>query len=356
MQEHDHERKWYLAAKVLSGSILDAREQEEWETLKDDTTFRQEFELVQKYWSKMDTLPYGSIDTEKDWKIVWDKIRHHVQPGRRSTFAPWLRYAAVIAISMSVSFLIGWGISNDLFQGGKPLLTTVEAPPGSKTLVTLPDNSKIWLNAHSSVSYDENFGVDNRRLKLEGEAFFDVVKNSVPFVVQTDLYDISVLGTAFNVKTYRDDDKIVTTLVRGSLRIDHVDRSGSKKEVYLKPNEKLIVSRTPGSQDAALTFQVEKGIDAEMETAWKDGWLSVYGESLGELAKKIERMYDIKMIFEDKELGDYRYTGRIRQLSLEQVMKALALTSPVKFEISEKTVTLWENKSAKSKYRSLQTP
>ena len=362
MQDNElNERRWYLATKVLS-SGLDADEQAEWEILKSDPAFQHEFTLVEKYWQKMDALPYQQINTEKDWKIVWENIRQQVpaKAKRERRATPWLRYAAVIVVCMAISFFTGSRFSRIMFSSdGSEQLTTIEAPAGSKTYITLPDSSKVWLNAKSRISFDKNFGSENRDLKLEGEAFFDVVKKKVPFRVETPLYNVAVVGTAFNVKAYNDDDRATTTLVRGLVNIERTTKAGKTEVIQLKPNEKVIALR----KDAAgapfsgeYIFNVEREIDAAIETAWKDGWLSVKGESLSELAKKLERLYDIKIIFQDEELRRYRYTGRLRQLSLEQVLKALSLTSPIEFTIAEKAVTLRENQSTKSKYRSLQIP
>jgi transmembrane sensor len=354
---NDDERKWYLATKVLT-SGLDATEQAEWETLKNDLTFQQEFTLIEKYWSKLDTLPYQQIDPEKDWKIVRDRVQQQVPLQRQRVAMPWLRYAAIIVVCMAVSFFVGSRMRNGLFSSGSQQLTTIEAPAGSKTYITLPDSSRVWLNAKSKISFDENFGIDNRYLKLEGEAFFDVVKKKTPFRVETPLYTVAVLGTAFNIKAYSDDDHVSTTLVRGLVNIEYTTPLGATQIMQLKPNEKIIASRTDSGDASAKNyiFNHERGIDAENETSWKDGWLSVKGESLRELARKIERLYDVKINFENEELKTYRYTGRLRQLSLEQVLKALSLTSPVEFTIDEKNVTLRENQSTKSKYRSLQAP
>jgi ferric-dicitrate binding protein FerR (iron transport regulator) len=360
MQEHElNERKWYLATKVLT-SGLNADERAEWEALKNDLAFQQEFTLVEKYWQKMDTLPYQQINAEKDWKLVWDTIRQQVPVRGQRTAIPWLRYAAVFLVCMAISFFIGARFSGILSNSDNTAqLTTIEAPAGSKTYITLPDSSHVWLNAKSKITFNKDFGAENRHLKLEGEAFFDVVKKKVPFRVETPLYTVAVLGTAFNIKAYSDDDRATTTLVRGLINIERTAKAGKTEVTPLKPNEKLIASRTSNGGIAfagEYTFQVERGVDAAMETAWKDGWLSVQGESLNELAKKIERLYDIKINFQDEELQRYRYTGRLRQLSLEQVLKALSLTSPIEFTIAEKTVTLRENQSTKSKYNSLQVP
>lgn len=354
---NDDERKWYLATKVLT-SGLDDTEQAEWETLKNDLTFQQEFALVEKYWRKLDTLPYQQIDPEKDWKIVRERVQQQVPLQRERVAMPWLRYAAIIVVCMAVAFFVGSRMRNGLFSSGNQQLTTIEAPAGSKTYITLPDSSRVWLNAKSKISFDENFGIDNRYLKLEGEAFFDVVKKKVPFRVETPLYTVAVLGTAFNITAYGDNDYISTTLVRGLVNIELHEENGEANVIQLKPNEKILVSRMiKGSEsESYYVYGIKRGIDAENETSWKDGWLSVRGESLYELARKIERLYDVKINFENEELKKYRYTGRLRQLSLEQVLKALALTSPVEFTIDEKNVTLRENQATKSKYRSLQTP
>jgi transmembrane sensor len=336
------ERKWHLATKALTGGLNPA-ENLEWEEYLEDPQFRREFEAVKNNWDTFGTLPYQQINAAEDWKT----IRNRIGIKRPRKFSALLRYAAVFIFAVGVTYYVSQLATNKLDSR----LTTIEAPAGTRTVVTLPDSSKVWLNAHSKISYGANFDSDNRNVKLEGEAFFDVVSKKVPFSIHTPVYDITVLGTAFNVKVYPDDRESVTTLVRGSLRIERMTSSGQREHIILKPNEKVLL---PNQREA--DFVVKKDIDAEGESAWKDGWLSVRGESLHELARKIERLYDVKIKFQDQVLESYRYTGRIRQLSLEQVLKALALTSPVEFTIEEKTVILRENKKAKEKYQSIQAP
>jgi transmembrane sensor len=204
------------------------------------------------------------------------------------------------------------------------------------------------LNAESRITFDQQFGKENRNLTLEGEAFFDVTKDEVPFKVHTSSYDIAVLGTAFNVKAYPDDDITTTTLVHGSLKVTRT-AEGKSEEFLLHPNEKIVLRGDTASRiNNAITL--EKNIDAAAEADWKDGWLTVRGESLGDLSKKIERLYNVKIEFKDENMKSYRYSGRIQQFSLEQVMNALALTSPVRFEIHEKLVKLSIDESAKAKY------
>jgi len=338
---NNQDRRWELAAKLLTNTLA-PEEQEEWVAALTDPEFRTQFEQLQKDWHTLGTLPYDRISTQLDWQKVQQAIHARHQPARRVWLAPVWRYAATILLGVAVAFYAGRYTGTGADEGQ---LTTIEAPPGSRTAITLPDSSRVWLNAHSRLSYQPGFGTTHRRLTLEGEAFFDVNHAEEPFTIQAPQYTITVLGTAFNVNAYPDEAVSTTTLVRGSLQVTRINAQGTEETIVLKPNEKAVF-RQPG-------LVVEKNVDAASEMSWKEGWLTVRGESLHELAKKIERLYDVKVNFEDKSLQDYRYSGRIRQFSLEQVLKALALTSPVAFTIQEKNVTLRENKDTRHKYESL---
>jgi len=352
MQENEQdERRWHLAARVLTGT-LPADEQDEWNEYLADALFREEFGRVTTYWEKLGALPYQQIDTEKDWEAVMAKVRD-VRKTRTLSVFPWLRYVAAIVAFVVVAGLGWWlGRHGDMGQTDGVVMTVVEAPAGSKTYVTLPDSSSVWLNAGSRITFASNFGVANRNIELTGEAFFEVKKNAVPFTIHTYAYTIAVLGTAFNVQAYADDDRVTTTLVRGSLKVTRPHLTATADEALLVPNDRLVFRKTAGNNGTAT---LDHNINATQAAAWKDGWLAVSGESLEELARKMERLYDISIHFQDADLKQYRFSGRIRQLSLEQVLKALSLTAPVEFSIDEKEVILRENKATRSTYRSLQT-
>lgn len=346
----DDDRSWYLASKQLTEGLSDA-EQLEWEVVLRDEKFKNDFALLEKHWHALESSAYAQINVSEDWEAVRAKIRAMPQERRPLTSSPWLRYAAAVAFLVTSAYL-AWTFKK---QPTAASLTRIEAPVGARTYVTLPDSSHVWLNAGTLISFDQHFGTDNRSLTLEGEAFFDVEKSNVPFRVHTAAYDIAVLGTAFNVKAYRNDDVVTTTLIRGALKVNRTAATGVVEEILLHPNEKITLQGLPAER-SNHPLLLEKNIDAVAEADWKDGWLTVRGESLNELSKKIERLYNVTIHFEDESLKAYKYTGRIQQFSLEQVLKALALTSPIDFEINEKSVTLRENKNTKSKYKTLPTP
>jgi transmembrane sensor len=339
------ERKWYLAARSLSNSLT-SEEEYEWTAIMRDEKFRNQFERIKKYWGDSENLPYLDINTQEDWQRVAGKIRSLKQVNERSMLSYMWRYAAAVAAIVVVGVWI-WKMADQPDHG--TFLSAIEAPKGARTSITLPDSSHVWLNAESRITFDQQFGKEHRTLTLEGEAFFDVKKSNVPFQVHTGSYDVAVLGTAFNVKVYPDDDMTSTTLVHGSLKVTRVNGKGQTEEILLHPNEKIVLKG-----DTAERFNnpivLEKNIDAAADADWKEGWLTVRGESLEELSKKIERLYNVKIEFDDANMKSYRYSGRIQQFSLEQVMNALALTSPVRFEIHEKEVKLSIDESAKAKY------
>jgi len=242
----------------------------------------------------------------------------------------------------------------------------IKVPFGSRTMVTLPDGTKVWLNAGSKLKYRQNFLQEKRIVNLEGEAYFEVVKyHNIPFYVNTSDINIVVLGTKFNVRSYPEDKIIEATLIEGKIK---VVGKNSNYSLYLKPKQKLIVDKenlrliskiidntNVNNETKEDNIQEEKNLQVRVknfaeikeninvyeDTGWKDGVLVFNQEPLENLAKKLERKYDIKFVFEDEDLKKLTYTGTLKDYPLEQVLKAIKLTSPVDYNINEKIVKLY---------------
>jgi transmembrane sensor len=276
-----------------------------------------------------------------------------------------LRYAAMIAVVLSIAtgtFFLGHGF----YFPSDESYYEIEVPYGGRSTIQLPDGSEVWLNAGSKLKYSRQFGNKNREVFLEGEAFFNVEKSKHSFIVHTSDLDIHVLGTSFNVKSYPDEDRIETTLIEGIIRIE---RELSDKPVFLKPKEKLtfrkscnLVSIKSAEDENDIEdskkiqvvpdkitprIQIFENINTEESISWKEGDLIFNKEPLDNLAKKLARKYDIRFEFTDEELKNYSYSGTLRDFPLEQVLKALELTSPVKYTIEGKIVKLSFNRSFK---------
>lgn len=243
----------------------------------------------------------------------------------------------------------------------KPALAqnTVSTKKGSKSKIQLPDGTEVWLNADSKITYNEKFQGNIREVQLSGEAFFDVVRDeSRPFIIHTDVIDVKVLGTAFNVRSYADEKNTETSLIRGLVEVTL--RNDPNKKFTLKPNDKLIVANdkasdvVPGSNATAhdvcqlLTttmarVRFKENESNALETLWVSNKLAFDKESLEEIALKIERWYDVKVNILDKKLKRGEYSGVFENESLQQVMEALQLSGSGDFnyEINRKEVTIY---------------
>jgi ferric-dicitrate binding protein FerR (iron transport regulator) len=280
--------------------------------------------------------------------------------------------AAILSVIVITGAMLGGYLLRPAPQS-EEAITTIYSPAGQRTEITLPDNSKVMLNSKTTLKYSAAFNPSNREIFLDGEAYFDVTKGNLPFEVKTEALNIRVLGTAFNVKCYSDESVAEATLVRGSMIVEKLDNeSNVSEEIKLKPNQKVVINKvreslvaekeveSPGQADASKTAEIKvhqaKSInlvdsyDTQKSTGWIDGLLIVEGESLGDLSKKIERRYDVTIVFMSETLKSFKYTGTLKEYSLEQVMKALEATSPIDYRVDKNMVYIGEKREEIDRY------
>ncbi|MEX0315733.1 MAG: FecR family protein [Allomuricauda sp.] len=209
-------------------------------------------------------------------------------------------------------------------------------PKGGQFFVQLSDGTKVWLNSDSKLKYPVGF-IDGQSRKVEllyGEAYFDVSSstnhNGSNFVVQTDIQEIEVLGTEFNVKAYQDDASIVTTLVEGKVSIDN-----GRQATFLKPSEQSIVDL----KNSDITIKkVNKVFD---EIAWKEGYFSFKSKSMKEIMKILSRWYDIDYAFKDSKKESKKFTGVLdRESTIDQILINIQKTNEINFQIYDRTVII----------------
>ncbi len=215
-------------------------------------------------------------------------------------------------------------------QIGYNILTV---PKGTQFKLILSDGTKIWLNSDTRIKYPNEF-VEGELRKVEllyGEAYFKVspstLHNNSRFQVLTGRQKVEVLGTEFNIKAYKGSNRIVTTLIKGIIRIEN----GSAKKI-MKPNYQAIV--TTGNPAIALhqvsTFDI---------TAWRKGLFSFEKISLYEITKVLSRWYDVRFVFLNQNAKELKYTGILdRKLKLETILSILEKTNDVKYERKGKTI------------------
>ena len=203
---------------------------------------------------------------------------------------------------------------------------------GEVYTVVLPDRSKVFLNAASSITYPTSFSThQERRVKLSGEAYFEVSKDKThPFIVETGDQKITVLGTHFNVSSYPNEKSTRTTLLEGVVRIGHALETGNSG-VLIKP----------GQQASIINGKISvNDVFAQDAIAWKEGYFRFNNETMEDALKKIARWYDVRIIYKDQELKQQNVYGSLSRFSsIDQVLKLLELTDAVKFKVEGKEIT-----------------
>lgn len=211
---------------------------------------------------------------------------------------------------------------------------SVHAAPGKSSDVLLPDGTKVMLNSQSTLTYNNDDPLHKRKVSLSGEANFKVTKNPhKPFVVSTQYFDVEVLGTTFNVKTYESEDVHEVALLEGKVKL--TTRNASHiNTVYLAPNQKAIYNKATGELTVEST-------DNSSETAWTKGVLMFRGESLHKINKELERKYDVHISMNCPNIEYDSFTGSFDNKPLSEVLDNLKIHYGFNYTIKQKQVLIY---------------
>ena len=194
---------------------------------------------------------------------------------------------------------------------------TVSTPLASRTSFTLPDGSQVWLNAGSTISFPNRFGKKSRVVRLTGQAYFDVKKETIPFSVETKNFSVKVLGTAFDVFAYPGENAEVT-LERGKVQIE----TTTNVTTDLNPGQQATINKSDG--------QIEKrSIDSKAFVAWKDNRLTFENEPLEKVVLCLERWFNVTINIEDASIRNLKVNGTIEYESINEVLDLLQITAPI---------------------------
>ena len=196
---------------------------------------------------------------------------------------------------------------------------------GAHTKLYLPDGTLVWLNAGSKIIYSQGFGVDDRRLRLEGEGYFEVMKNEeVPFEINTKELNLRVLGTKFNFRNYPDDEEVTVNLMEGKVAL----RNGIREmpELYLTPDEKMVLNKVTGQM-------VKRSTRAAKANVWINDELFFDEELLEDIAKKLMRSYNVKVEVADS-LRNKRFYGSfgISANTIDKILDVMASTQQMNYK------------------------
>jgi len=270
-------------------------------------------------------------DTEKAIKLFKSRISARERSfTKRLLSGDYLKYAAILVLlfALPLSYYFGHRSARNESQQ-----ITVSCAYGDRTNIVLPDSSLVWLNSGSTLSFNNNFEKSGRNLKLEGEAYFSVKKNKdSPFTVKTHDVEVEVLGTEFDLKAYPEENIVSATLVKGSLRIN----SGSHQKL-IKPNQKVTYSKE------YKQMSLNELTDTKPETEWKEGRLVFRNESLADLQLKLERWFDVEIVFADEAVKEKRFTGILQRESILEAVSYFALSKHVAYKFKGNKIIFYSN-------------
>ncbi|MNK06796.1 fec operon regulator FecR [compost metagenome] len=331
-----------LLSKKLSKEIS-ASEQAHLEQALQHETYRVLAHEMENYFVEKKDVDIILPPIDATWQKIAEAENNAVAP-RFDFSAPkrTLFSYALVRVAAIVTLVLGIGLVAYHFSNRSQ--TTLFTATDHKIFKILDDGTRIWLNKESSITYNENFGKHQREITLQGEAYFDVVKNAVvPLIVHVGApekgIDIEVKGTAFNVNAYPKNSGIAVALLRGSIAV--TDRQNVKNSVLLKPNDKLVFVN-----QAALTNQNRFQIVAlkpELmlrEASWAADTLVFHKERLVDLAPKLAKKYDLKIEIRNEKLKEKRFSGTFINETIYQALEALKLSYPLTYTVDKQLVII----------------
>ncbi len=283
-----------------------------------------------------------------DSKALWSRIKNektsYARPylyrdpePKRSKWGPWFRAAAVFVLIGASAVLFVNRNKYNKRQGQEQLLEariiTKKNPSGQKSKLVLPDGSTVYLNSESSISYSADF-ISDRSISLDGEGFFEVVKDSEhPFRVKADGIVTTALGTSFNISTFRDDQKVAVTLVSGKVVLS---QEGTGSSLELDPGEESLLSTSD--------IQLEKhSVNTQDVLLWTRGILKFKNSSFKEMIEQLSRWYGVEITVKGTMRHQLANGTFDTDESLENVLTVLGESLDFRFEINGKKVRIQTN-------------
>ena len=307
----------------------------------------------------------GPIENSERYRKLFNQIKKVIdkqpRPRQRRIDLKFnlLRIAAIVVFAFIFGGTLSYFLLNPRVVQPAESFCEITAPLGSISQILLPDNSSVWLNAGSKIRYSTAFNKTDRFLQLEGEGYFKVTKNkNIPFIVDAYGFEVKAIGTEFNVKAYKDEATIETTMVEGKVGLLHATEK-IMDDVYLVLNQKATFFKKKEDltkeviehieEETGLNYipeqrlVIETHIDPRATISWKENRLIIEREQLKELAEILGRKYNFTFEFMSEDIKRFSFSGTLEGETLQQVMDVIKLSSPIDYSIVGKKVIIKRN-------------
>lgn len=351
----DNNRLWQLLARKIADEITSEESIELAELLKQhpDALFAQEIMLQEWHDSYK---RFNETDIDAALEKHRSRLQHVIEegePDNNEGFATdskpavhrkmFLRWGSVAAACIVMVFFVFKRGPSKKVELQPEALQQLATQYGSKSQLILPDGTKVWLNAGSKLGYPKQFTGALREVTLEGEAYFDVTANKQqPFWVHTKAFTVKVVGTAFNIRAYADEDSAAASLIRGAVEVEITGKKNNT--VFLRPNEKITV---PVAQTGSQEFKespnagTEKSPEPEIkktevttdkrntvvETAWMENKLAFKNMSFQQIASSLEKWFAVEIKFKNEHKKKLKLSGTFEGETLEEILEAFSVAN-----------------------------
>ena len=234
------------------------------------------------------------------------------------------KYAAIITLLIIFAYQAGVNQHSEILQ--ENIENKLHVPAGQRIKLTLQDGTTVWLNSHTTLTYPAIFDKKERRVAIDGEAFFIVAQDKhKPFIVSSQGIETKVLGTQFNICSYRKNNDVRTSLIEGSLQIYFTGKEN--ESIILSPNEQISIKNGTIKVDTICHHDY---------FLWKEGIYSFKDELLVDILNKLQLYYDVRIIIRNPSINQEKYTGKFRQRdSIDDILRMLQKIHKFKIQKDE---------------------
>jgi ferric-dicitrate binding protein FerR (iron transport regulator) len=318
--------------RYIDGTYRCADAEALWETLKPGSDVAQLEEAMEQVWDDYagTTTNDQYLQYKNEARSLLERSRH--RKGRLFSLRSWMKYAAIVLLVLTTG-ITGYHLlsSSGSDQAETPLMTLHVVDYGKKEYVTLSDGTKVILNAGSQLTYPQRFEDTRRVVRLDGEAFFEVAKNQAkPFIIQTSNAAIEVLGTAFNVKAYDEDEFIAVMVETGKVQVNTEEAM-----MQLSPGEQFLLDKT--------NHEIHKNRENIAETkSWIYGGLYFNKTPIHSVINELTRRYNCSIEFEKGLVTDDYISGAHDNRTLEAVLKSIYYATGINYRKDKNKITLYK--------------
>ncbi|HBZ38359.1 MAG TPA: hypothetical protein DF712_05750 [Balneola sp.] len=331
-----------LLAKFLAEECDNSEKQLVSEWLSKSSKNRETMKEFEKLWEASGHSDFSEdvFDSNLEWVVLQHRIEDETlnfnkKSVNRSTwlslYNPILPTLSKVAALFLVAAVVGLFFIDRFYveevQPVEPAFNEISMDKGYRGGVTLSDGTKVYINSDSKIIIPKVFKSNKREVFLEGEAFFEVAKNpNKPFLIRTKGAIVEVLGTSFAVRNYPGDNIIQTVVSEGTVSFSSDNKSINNGVILTAGN----LGRLNLDNNEIKTEHVS---DIDFYLSWKDGYLTFQNEKMKEVAKQLERKYDIEVVFDSKEIADMKLTAELRSRSLVRVLETISMSLKIDYTL-----------------------